>query len=288
MSGAIAIQRRSGAKTAAGPAPASLSLAEVQAAFQRAVVAGDDSIMPLLRDSSRTDRAVLLGVYRHAYKARLVEIIRSDFDLLADYLGEEVFDELARLYIDRHPSTSANARWVSRTIPEFLALTPPYSAHQELVELAAIQRAISSAFDSPDTRTATIADLTAFPPEQWSELSFAPHPSVCRLDTATNAYAIWRALHAAEEPPAADMLAAPERLIVWRDNNVPMLRCVSTDEASIWDAAAAGGRFGSLCELLADLGDPAEAPLQAARHLQSWLANGLLSSAVLTAPVADG
>ena len=62
-------------KAASDHAP---TLAELQDRFQAAVIAGDDDILALIPGNSRTTNDVLLGVYRHAYVARLVEVVASD------------------------------------------------------------------------------------------------------------------------------------------------------------------------------------------------------------------
>ena len=51
------------------------SLKELQDSFQRGILAGDDAILDEVNDSDKEQRKVLFGVYRHAYVARLAEIL---------------------------------------------------------------------------------------------------------------------------------------------------------------------------------------------------------------------
>ena len=256
-----------------------MTLAELQAIFQRAVVAGDDDLLPLIRDSSRTGRETLLGVYRHAYAARLVEIVRNDHPALASYLGDEAFDGMARLYVAAHPSTTPNARWFSRHLPRFVATTEPYSAHAELAELAAIEKALNDAFDSPSDDVLTLEALATVPPEAWPSLGFTPHASARRLDLTTNALAIWMALQADATPPSAQGLPDVERLLIWREEMTPKVRALGEEETMPWGEAAQGVAFGVLCELAATYDDAEHAPLRVAQYLQTWLAAGLLTTA---------
>jgi hypothetical protein len=102
------------ARTKRGAAEAEApTLAELQSAFQRAVISGDDDIMNSILDNSRTNRAVLFGVYRHAYVSRLIDIVRNDHRLLHAYLGDEAFSKIARAYIAARPSHTQNGRWFS-------------------------------------------------------------------------------------------------------------------------------------------------------------------------------
>jgi hypothetical protein len=256
-------------------APKAQTLAEMQAAFQRALMGGDDEILGSLLDSSRTNREVLFGVYRHAYITRLIEVVRTDHRLLHTYLGDEAFEKIARAYIAARPSRNQNARWFSRGLPEFLSERE--SEHPEVAELAALERIVNDAFDSPDVPLLTISDLTAIPPDEWANLSFELHPSCRRLDLATNAYAVWAALKDDATPPSVVNLEEAERIIGWRRDVTPMLRRLEYEEAMLWNEAGKGIPFGTLCELVALFDDPDGAAMRAAQYLKGWIVDGMLS-----------
>jgi hypothetical protein len=257
-----------------GKAP---TLKEIQESFQRAVIDGDDAILALIPDNSRTGRGTLLGVYRHAYVGRLVDVTGSDYELLQAYMGEETFDTMARAYVRAHPSHTPNVRWFSRSLPDFLSATEPYRSHPELAEMAALERALNDAFDAPDAPVLTIGDLRSVPPESWGSLSFTPHPSAARLVNTTNAFAIWLALKDEKEPPTAAKLPEREVLLVWRDDTMPRVRELGPEEAMMWTEAAKGVSFGVLCEMAATFDDPDNAAVRAAQYLHGWLAKGALS-----------
>ena len=266
-----------------GPPP---TLQEVQDSFQRCVIDGDDAILSLIPDNSRTDHRVLLGVYRHAYAGRLVDVAAGDYPVLKAYLGDEAFDTMARAYIRAHPSHTPNARWFSHDLPEFLGQTEPYRSHAETGELAHLERALGDAFDAADGPVATIDSLRTVPPEQWDKLVFKPHASTQRLDNSTNAFAIWMALKDEAEPPPARLLGNRETLLVWRQDVMPKVRVLGPEETMMWNEASKGVPFGALCELAATYDDPDGAALRAAQYLQGWLASGCLSSAVIGRPKA--
>ena len=266
----------------AKPGPTSPSLSELQSTFQRAIVNGDDEILNKIFDNSRTNRGVLFGVYRHAYVARLVEIIRNDHRLLHLYLGDEVFSEIAEAYVAARPSRTQNARWFSQAFPDFIA--ERRLEHAEVAELAALERAVNDAFDAADAPVLTISDLVAIAPEKWANLTFGAHPSARRLDLQTNAYAIWAALKDDETPPAAAVLDEADRIIAWRRDVTPMMRHMVGEEAMMWNEASKGVFFGALCELVATYDEPDGAAMRAAQHLKGWIASGLLSTATIDKP----
>lgn len=259
-----------GSRTAPG-------LGDLQDAFQRAVIDGEETVLDLIPANSRTSANVLFGVYRHAYWARLAGVAASDYPRLQVYMGEAAFQDLARAYLKAHPSHTPNARWFSHRLPEFCRSTAPYSKHPELADLASLERALSGAFDAADAETATIEDLRAIPPEDWGNLVFTPHPSVRRLDHTTNAFDLWNALKSDEPPPPVHILPAPNHLIVWREETLTKVRPLGAEEAMLWDEAAKGVTFAALCELAAVYDDPDSAPLRVAQTLQGWLNGGLLA-----------
>lgn len=257
------------------------TLRELQDAFQKAVIDGDAAILDAIPANSRTSNDVLFGVYRHAYVARLVQVVGSDYERLAAYMGDEAFAGMARDYVGANPSNTPNARWFSHRLPEYLASTEPYSTKRELAEIAALERALADAFDAADAEAVTIEALRSMPPELWAELTFALHPSARRLDHSTDAHALWQALNAGEELPQVENSGGVIRLIVWRQDSTAKVRVLGAEEAMLLDEVGKGAAFGALCELAAYFDDSGTAALRAAQALQGWLSAGLIASAAL-------
>lgn len=255
-----------------------MNLAEIQELFQSALLGGDDTILAGLADGPREPKAALLGLYRDAYILRLIEFAENDHELLRAYLGDEAFDAMARAYATAHPSHTRNARYFCSSLPGFLREATPYREHPQLAELAALEKALNDAFDAADAVPLDAAALAAVAVEDWPALTFKPHPSVTRLNLATNAAAIWRALRAGTEPPAPYLLDEPARLIVWRQDQAKF-RELNAGEALLWDEAAKGASFAGLCELAATYQAPESAALHTASVLRGWIAAAFLARA---------
>jgi hypothetical protein len=251
--------------------------ARMQEEFQRCILSGEDSILTRIPDSPREKRDVLFGVYRFAYGSRLVEALRNDHWLLHLYLGDEMFDEMGKAYVEARPSTHPNMRWFSQGLPEFLRNSEPYSNYPVIGDLAALEKALNDAFDARDCPVLAIADLAAVAPEAWDDLSFGFHPSTCRLDLTTNATDVWLALKNDETPPDALALDEPARVLVWRQGTTPMFRVLPAEEAMMWDEASAGIPFGVLCSMLATYDDPNSAAARGAGYLHGWVTSEVLS-----------
>ncbi|HUU25293.1 MAG TPA: DNA-binding domain-containing protein [Methyloceanibacter sp.] len=253
------------------------SLKELQARFQAGILTGDDTILDEVKNSAREERTVLFGVYRHAYVARLAEVLANDYELLHTYLGDAGFDKLAKAYIDANPSDQRSARWFGRHLPRFAKDTAPFASHPELGELAALEKALADAFDGPDATPLTIADLAAIPPQDWPSLTLEPHPTAIRLTFTSNAADIWPALKNETQPPAPIRLPEPQAIIVWRQSFMARFRPLAAEEAMMWNEAAKGVRFGVLCELVATFNGEDGAEVRAATYLKDWIEAGLLA-----------
>ena len=130
------------------------SLKDLQESFQRGILAGDDTILAEIKDSAKEERKVLFGVYRHAYVARLAEVLADDYEQLHAYLGDAGFAKFAKSYIAAHPSDRKSARDFGRHVPEFLKADAGFAKHPELAEIARLEKALADAFDGPDAETA--------------------------------------------------------------------------------------------------------------------------------------
>ena len=244
------------------------SLKDLQESFQRGILAGDDTILAEIKDSAKEERKALFGVYRHAYVARLAEILADDYEQLHAYLGDAGFVRFAKSYIAAHPSDRRSARDFGRHVPEFLKVDASFNKHPELAEIASLEKTLADAFDGPDAAPLKLAKLAGIAPELWTKLAFTPHPTAHRLTFTTNAADIWSALREETAPPPARLLPEPQAILVWRQDVTARFRSLGREEAMMWDEAAAGTRFGVLCEMVATFGGEEGADYRAATYLK--------------------
>lgn len=261
------------------------ALSQLQERLQSVILRDDlserSAILATLRPAARTTTDEMLGVYCNAYRARLAEILGQDLQGVARYLGEDLFAHVAAGYIDAHPSTVRNARWFSRHAPSYLARTAPFSRWPQVAELAAIELALADAFDAAEATPFAVQDLLSTPPERWAQLTFVAHPSIRRIDAATNAFDIWSALNtpAADDAlPAPVILDAPQSLLIWREDARSRLRALPPAEARSLDALLGGMNVGGVCDLMATPapGQQSADADQTVACLAAWCAAGLL------------
>jgi hypothetical protein len=157
------------------------SLKELQESFQRGILAGDDTVLAEIKDSPKEERKVLFGVYRNAYVARLAEVLADDYEQVHAYLGDAGFARLAKSYIAAHPSDRRSARDFGRHVPDFLKTDPGFTAHAEVAEIAALEKALADAFDGPEAGPLSLVALADVRQSSGPSLSSPPIPRLTVL-----------------------------------------------------------------------------------------------------------
>lgn len=89
-----------------------------------------------------------LGVYRHAYLARLLEVLREWFPCTRYAVGGDLFDQLCGGYLQAHPPTSYTLGRLADHFAEYLERTRPADWGQFVVELVRLELAIERVFDA--------------------------------------------------------------------------------------------------------------------------------------------
>lgn len=254
-----------------------MRLAELQNAFQEAILGEPDDLLTEILPSRRLDRAARFAVYHHAYRTRLAEFLRNDYPILLSVLGDEAFAELAAAYIEMTPSTDPNARWFGRKLPMFLRGTPPWAEMRALGDLALLERALADAFDAENAAPLEPSALAEVAAEGQPQLSFAFAPSVTLLRLIEGTASVFEAAVEGAEvvPPQSE---AEESVLVWRDASLePLYRILDEDEALALDAAKSGATLDEICGLLTLRHDAETAAGLAAGLLARWFGNGLVT-----------
>jgi hypothetical protein len=246
-------------------------LHSLQAALQRHILMeeeADDIITQLINPAKGVldDR---LAVYSDAYQWRLIEALKKRYPLLHEHLGEDVFEELAEVYIDEYPSRSYSIHEFTNQLPDFLLVYRSEQAY--LGELAALIRALSFSFESADAGRLDRRALTEVPMENWPVLCFKYHPSVQCLTFQWNTFALWKAL--IQKTVLPSMSNAVSYCMVWRKELQPYANHLTRLELEVFQAFQAGRCFADVCEMVYASGVSNEEA--AAAWLAHYLTRGL-------------
>lgn len=235
----------------------------------------------VLTRSSRLSAAERLAVYTNAYTARLVDCMDQMFPVLARTLGEEVFGEFARDYLQNHPSRNYTLSTLGERFPAFLADTrPPRESDAPpdwadfMVDLATLEWIIHEVFDGPGTEDVPGligGALQNLPPERWPELRLVTAPCLRLVRfrfPVSDYYTECRRLPAEEEcPPMPDPIE--EHVAISRVNYVVRRYPLEPAAHRVLQSLTAGRSLGeALDDALAEA--PDSDPAMTAAALISW------------------
>lgn len=254
---------------------AGFALEQLQAQLQRHLLENDGSIIAAIVPGG-IGVARRLHIYHHAYRARLQDTLRDTFGHTAAYLGPEWFDADTLAYVEGHPSRRDSLRWYGEQLPAWLQARHPQDG--DIGELAAIDWALRHAFDGPNAEVLGLSALAAVAPEAWPRVRFVAHPTAHRMRLRFNTLAIWHAIDEERNPPAAQRLARPLELLLWRVGHEPHFRSLGAFEASALDGLLASQSFAALCEHLAGQYPEAEIVSEVGALLRRWVDESLLSA----------
>ena len=243
------------------------------------------------RDAARSSQA-RLQIYRHAYRARLLEALEDTHGHSRRWMGQARFEAMGMAYVRDCPPEpgllrtfgAGLAQWVrdqgeGAAAPSWLEADPAWA----MADLLSLDWALRAAFDAHDAPSLRAQDLQALPASQWTIWGLRPHPALGLLQLHSNALQIWAWLEASgqAEPcaPRPTWVPSPEPiwLQIWRVGERPHFVSVSAATAQALQGLLAGQSWLEICaDLQPALGE--QTLSQAGAILAAWLKEGLLSS----------
>ncbi len=223
-------------------------------------------IAPVLAGSQVPAR-VGLGVYRHAYRARLVECLADDFSAVKSLLGDTAFETLAQAVIAAHPPRDATLNRYGRWMVRHLR-THPMAVPQSrpVLELARLEWALVEAIHSATAEGLTPAQLGEVPADAWDAVTLMPQPSLRVLPVRFAVNESYRqALRGVQVTAPA---AGPGAIVVWRNRDGLQRHVLPPAEGRLLAALIRGTSLGEAldrCRL---------APEQVQAALGMWIASG--------------
>ncbi len=251
-------------------------LETLQAEFLLSISQEKGAVVDTVMSTPALDSEARLKIYRHAYFARLKQVLAQDYPALATMLGDTAFDQLCAAYIKKNPSDNTSIRWFGEKMPGFLAITTPYCKHGVLAEIAEWERLLRKIFDAANAQPLTLAQLQSLPAEQWPELRLVLIPASIEVSLRFNTVALWKTLKDTQAPPALETLPAAASWLLWRVDWVTQYRSLPDDEQIALSAVRNGATFAEICEQLWDIHEE-QAPARAGALLQGWVTSQLVS-----------
>lgn len=235
----------------------------------------DDAPLPANWDARRTAG---MAVYRNAYRARLIDVLRSTFERTATLVGEQAFAQAAAHHLILHPPGSWTIDLAGNGFAETCA--DLFAKDPDVGELAWLEWAMHCAFTAADSvpmARASFAAATAdFDAGQWESLCLCLMPGTALRPVTFDIAALWRELADTDDAPQPVRLDEPKWLLVWREDELPFFGLVSCAEGQALADIQRGTPFGQACaDALTNTTAPEAAGLAGAM-LQGWIDAGLI------------
>lgn len=251
------------------------TLVTLQTAFHDHLLDRPSAIADDVAAGGRIDVAHRLHIYHHAYRARLLDNLRDAFEKTWAYLGDDTFDDAALDFVEANPPQHRNLRWHGADFPHGLAARFPQDP--DIAELAMIDWQLRRAFDGPDAEPLAPEALAELDAAQWESVGFRFVPTLFLAPLRFNSVDIWHDLDQDQPPPPADRLPDPAWLLIWRKAWQPHFRTLDRMEHAALSQLLAGASFARVCASLGEHLSDQDATAQAARHLGTWLQDGLIA-----------
>lgn len=228
---------------------------------------------------SRVDR---LDIYAEAYFARIVDALAADFELSRKFLGERDFRRLIADYLIVHPSRVPCIGDVGAALPAFAKFHAFSAAYPWLSDLAALERALIKAFYADDRPLLDPESLKLIPESSWESARIELDASVTLLTCDWPVAAWWQQRDALEDDGKFARLSSAQTVLVFRENHVPMAIALTTAQAVLLQAFAAGHSFGTAMDLFSrEVASEAGAEAALQSWFAAWVARGVIRAVVV-------
>ncbi len=215
-----------------------------------------------------------MGIYRNAYRARLIGALEGGYERTRRWVGEDAFEAAAAHYILTQPPHNWTLDTFGAQFPQVLAEL--FTADPEVAELAWLEWQMQQAFAAPDLPELNAAQLAAAELDEagWNSLRFTMAAGFTARAVSHDLAALWAGLNPSVTSRPENPTRADSHLIVWRRALQPHFRLLEPAEFASLNYLIKDATLGQTGAGLAqDGGDPA----QLGQWLATWLSDGLFA-----------
>ena len=212
------------------------------AAFSHAIIKGAPTSLRFVA-SPHYSADIGLEVYRNNYRGNLQDALAGAYPVIGQLVGADFFRMLARDFISRHGSCSANLFDYGAELGDFLDGYSPASLLAYLPDVARLEWACHRAYFAMDAEPLDLARLSQVAPDDHANLLLHVHPACRIVASAFPIVAIWQT-HQAGGGFEIDWAGGGEIALVSRRDDVVTVRELNEDEAHWLEAVRRGQHLG--------------------------------------------
>ncbi len=218
-----------------------LALREVQAAFRRAMIEGDDGVVAALVAADGIAATERLAIYRNNVQISLTDVLRDTFPAVCRLVDERFFAYAAHAFLSRHPPQRACLAEYGAGFADFLAEFPPCRALVYLPDVARLEWLMNRAAHAADAAPLLPSSLAGVGAGDAPRLVFRLDPSLGFLASPWPVDRIWRLNRpGARGDETVDLAAGGVRLEVGRHGPDVVFRALDAATFAFRKAIAGG------------------------------------------------
>ena len=241
----------------------------------------NENLEELVLPSKQLDSVERLSIYGNMYFSRLIEILADEFPTVQHLFGRELFDEVVKDYVTRHPSRHYSLTRLGSKFPAYLAGEADDIPDLEFAaDIATVERAMEDVFDERRAEPIQFEDLTAIPIERWGDVRLQTIPALrlLQLNYPVNTY-----ISAVRDDRHMDIpMAASAFVAVYRHNYRVWRIDLDAQRFTLLAAVHRGESLGSALDLCASLPETDPTSLMDAVNgwFREWTSEGLFCAAL--------
>ncbi len=222
-------------------------LSAIQSGFAAALAPGGKagSAAPLFRgDAAGVTRR--LGIYRGNAQANALKALGAIYPVLAQIVGTEFFEGLARAYAKAFPSASGDLNEYGAAFADFLAGFEPAQELPYLPEVARLEWRVHVAHYAADHPRLDAARLATIAEDDYAALRPVLSPACALLQSPWPLARIWE-VHQADFSGEfkVDLDAGPSCALVYRPELRVCVSALSPGQHAFLVSASSGGTLGA-------------------------------------------
>ena len=208
-----------------------------------------------------------LALYRGNLAATAAKALAAAYPVIAQLVGDEFFNALAREYVRARPSPEGDLNRFGDRYSDFLAGFPHVAQLPYLADMARLEWAVHRAHYAADAAPVTAAQLGALGPAQMESAVLRLHPASQLFSSPWAVVTLWLAHQPGSTAGFPAVMATQEYGVVarpgWRARVTP---CAAGGHAAL-TALRAGATFGAALDAAFDL----DGEYDVAGQLRLWL-----------------
>lgn len=215
--------------------------------FARVIARGEEPSPSIATSYLKYQADVAVEIYRNNYRGNLHDALAGAYPVIRRLVGDDFFRFLAKRFIGRHPSRSANLHHYGAELAGFVAAFEPAKDLVYLADMARLEWVCHIAYFADDRTALDIDELARVAPERYPDLVLHTHPSCHLVRSRYPIAAIWQAHQpGAPENFRIDLDSGSSNALVCRKDDVVMVSELAEDDADWLHRTGTGAPLGEV------------------------------------------